>query len=236
MAFKTTRLDRYIHRSSDFSIADTRLLIAQKRIVVDGLPAESVQQRVTAFTQVTLDGSSLSDAKAVYLMLNKPQGIVSATKDPKHATVMDLIEHPIKDALHIAGRLDFNTTGLMLLTNDGAWSRKISLPVMKRRKIYEVTVSMPMNEAYISAFQSGLYFAYEGLTTQPADLEIVSPLTARLSLVEGRYHQVKRMFGHFQNKVLALHRVSVGFLTLGGLELGRNRLLTSRELEDAGLG
>jgi len=232
MAFKTTRLDRYIHRSSDFSIADTRLLIAQKRIVVDGLPAESVQQRVTAFTQVTLDGSSLSDAKAVYLMLNKPQGIVSATKDPKHATVMDLIEHPIKDALHIAGRLDFNTTGLMLLTNDGAWSRKISLPVMKRRKIYEVTVSMPMNEAYISAFQSGLYFAYEGLTTQPADLEIVSPLTARLSLVEGRYHQVKRMFGHFQNKVLALHRISVGSLTLGGLEVGDSRLLTPYEAKE----
>ena len=235
MAFKTTRLDRYIHRSSDFSIADTRLLIAQKRIVVDGLPAESVQQRVTAFTQVTLDGSSLSDAKAVYLMLNKPQGIVSATKDPKHATVMDLIEHPIKDALHIAGRLDFNTTGLMLLTNDGAWSRKISLPATKLRKTYEVTLSKPLNESYIEAFQSGIYFSYEDLMTQPAELEIVSPFTARLSLVEGRYHQVKRMFGHFQNKVLALHRVSVGSLTLGDLELGDSRLLTRRELEKVGL-
>ena len=82
---------------------------------MDGLPAESVQQRVTAFTQVTLDGSRLSDAKAVYLMLNKPQGVVSATKDPEHATVLDLIEHPLKDALHIVGRLDFNSTGLHAL-------------------------------------------------------------------------------------------------------------------------
>ena len=133
------------------------------------------------------------------------------------------------------GRLDFNSTGLLLLTNDGAWSRKISLPETKLRKTYEVTVSTPMNEAYISAFQSGIYFGYEDLMTQPAELEIVSPFTARLSLVEGRYHQVKRMFGHFQNKVLALHRVSVGSLTLGGLELGDSRLLTRRELERVGL-
>ena len=235
MAFKTTRLDRFIARSSDFSIADTRLLIAQQRIIVDGLPAESAQQRVTALTQVMLDGKALNDTKAVYLMLNKPQGVVSATKDPKHATVLDLIEHPAKESLHIVGRLDFNSTGLLLLTNDGAWSRKISLPETKLRKTYEVTVSTPMNEAYISAFQSGIYFGYEDLMTQPAELEIVSPFTARLSLVEGRYHQVKRMFGHFQNKVLALHRVSVGSLTLGGLELGDSRLLTRRELERVGL-
>ena len=96
-------------------------------------------------------------------------------------------------------------------------------------------MSKPLNESYIEAFQSGIYFAYEDLMTQPAELEIVSPFTARLSLVEGRYHQVKRMFGHFQNKVLALHRVSVGSLTLGGLELGDSRLLTRRELEKVGL-
>ena len=235
MTFKTTRLDRFIHQSSDFSIADTRLLIAQKRIIVDGLPAESVQQRVTALTQVVLDGNTLRNTKAVYLMLNKPQGVVSATKDPEHATVLDLIEHPAKGALHIAGRLDFNSTGLLLLTNDGAWSRRISLPETKRRKTYEVTVAKPLHEAYVLAFQAGIYFAYEDLTTQPAHLEILSPFTARLSLVEGRYHQVKRMFGHFQNEVLALHRVSVGSLTLGGLELGESRLLTRRELEEAGL-
>jgi 16S rRNA pseudouridine516 synthase len=92
-----------------------------------------------------------------------------------------------------------------------------------------------MHEAYVLAFQAGIYFAYEDLTTQPAHLEMLSPFTARLSLVEGRYHQVKRMFGHFQNEVLALHRVSVGSLTLGGLELGESRLLTRRELEEAGL-
>ncbi len=235
MTFKTTRLDRFIHQSSDFSIADTRLLIAQKRIIVDGLPAESVQQRVTALTQVVLDGNTLRNTKAVYLMLNKPQGVVSATKDPEHATVLDLIEHPAKGALHIAGRLDFNSTGLLLLTNDGAWSRRISLPETKCRKTYEVTVAKPMHEAYVLAFQAGIYFAYEDLTTQPAHLEMLSPFTARLSLVEGRYHQVKRMFGHFQNEVLALHRVSVGSLTLGGLELGESRLLTRRELEEAGL-
>lgn len=232
MSSKTNRLDRFIRQNSDFSLSDTRLLIAQKRIVVDGCLAESIQQRVTEFTEVVLDGKALNLSKPVYLMLNKPAGVVSATKDAKHATVLDLIQHPLKDQLHIAGRLDLNTTGLMLLTNDGAWSRKISLPETKLRKTYEVVLAKPITQDYTATFRAGIYFAYEDLTTQPAELEILTDHTARLSLVEGKYHQVKRMFGFFQNKVLALHRVAVGRLTLAGLETGDSRLLTQQEIKD----
>ena len=230
MTSKTHRLDRFSRLNSVFSLADTRLLIAQKRIVVDGCPAESIQQRVTAFTDVVLDGKPLNHNKPVYLILNKPEGVVSATKDSKHATVIDLIEHPKKDALHLVGRLDFNTTGLMLLTNDGAWSRKISLPETKLVKTYEVTLSKPITDETISAFRAGIYFSYENLTTQPAELERLTAHSARLSLVEGKYHQVKRMFGLFQNKVLALHRVAVGPLSLAGLSAGDSRLLTAKEM------
>jgi 16S rRNA pseudouridine516 synthase len=162
-------------------------------------------------------------------MLNKPKGVVSATKDAKHTTVLDLIDHPQKDELHIAGRLDFNSTGLVLLTNDGAWSRQISLPETKLTKTYEVTLSKPMTEAYITTFQQGIYFAYEGITTQPAQLEILSAYKARLSLVEGKYHQVKRMFGYFQNEVLSLHRISVGSMTLNGLKEGESRVLSEAD-------
>ena len=162
-------------------------------------------------------------------MLNKPQGVVSATKDLKHATLLDLIQHPQKHELHIAERLDFNTTGLVLLTNDGAWSRKLSLPESKLVKTYEITLSKPLSDEYIAVFREGIYFGYENITTQPACLEILSEYTAKLSLVEGKYHQVKRMFGFFQNKVLALHRVSVGHISLGGLEVGHSRLLTIKE-------
>ncbi|PCI43827.1 MAG: 16S rRNA pseudouridine(516) synthase [Moraxellaceae bacterium] len=165
------------------------------------------------------------DKTAVYMMLNKPLGVVSATKDLKHPTVLDLIQHPRKNELHIVGRLDFNTTGLVLLTNDGAWSRKISLPETKLAKTYEVTLSKPLSDEYIAVFREGIYFAYEDITTQPACLEILSEHTARLSLIEGKYHQVKRMFGFFQNQVLALHRVSVGEFSLDGLEVGCSRLL-----------
>jgi len=233
MKSKTNRLDRFIGQNSDFSMSDTRLLIVQKRIFLDGDVAHSIQQKVTKFTHVVLDGHCLNSNKPIYLILNKPKGVVSATQDAKHSTVLDLIEliqQPQKNELHIVGRLDFNTTGLMLLTNDGAWSRKISLPETKLAKTYEVTLSKPLRAEYVAAFSEGIYFGYEGITTQPACLEILSEYTARLSIVEGKYHQVKRMFGFFQNEVLALHRVSVGHISLGGLEVGQSRLLTKEEL------
>jgi 16S rRNA pseudouridine516 synthase len=230
MKSKTSRLDRFISQNSDCARADVRLLVAQGRIHLDGQVACSVQEQVTEFTHVVFDGLCLQDNKPVYIMLNKPKGFVSATSDDKHPVVLDLIDHPQKNELHLAGRLDFNTTGLVLLTNDGAWSREISLPETKLPKVYEVTVAKPLTEAYVDAFRAGIYFEYENLTTLPAELEILSAYTARLSLMEGKYHQVKRMFGFFQNEVLALHRASVGHIELGGLELGRSRLLDNEEV------
>jgi|TARA_B110000971_G_scaffold72915_1_gene74817 16S rRNA pseudouridine516 synthase len=230
MKSTTNRLDRFISQNTAFSISDTRRLIAQRRIFLDGDVAHSVQQPVTEFTHVVLDGSCLKNNTPVYIMLNKPKGVVCATKDISHSTVLDLIQHPQKNELHIAGRLDFNTTGLVLLTNDGAWSRRISLPETKLAKTYEVTLSKPLSNEYVAVFQEGLYFAYENITTQPAVLQILSKYTARLSVTEGKYHQVKRMFGFFQNEVVALHRVSVGDIYLEELELGRSRPLTVKEI------
>lgn len=229
MKSNTCRLDRFISQNSLFSMADVRLLIAQKKIFVDGSAAVSVQQQVTKFTHVVLDGKCLKNNNPVYIMLNKPKGVVCATKDLKHTTVLDLIRHPQASELHIVGRLDFNTTGLVLLTNDGAWSRKVSLPETKLSKTYDVTLSKPLTEEYIKAFREGMYFRYENITTQPAHLEVLSSHTARLSLVEGKYHQVKRMFGFFQNEVLDLHRISVGNILLAGLEEGYSRLLSVDE-------
>lgn len=226
MAYKSTRLDRFVSQHSQYKLSDVQRLLAQKRIMLDGEPAQSIQQSVSKFTHVMLDDECLQDNQPVYIMLNKPKGVVSATKDAKHTTVLDLIDHPQKDELHIAGRLDFNSTGLVLLTNDGAWSRRISLPETKLTKTYEVTLSKPVTEEYINAFEQGIYFAYEDITTQPAQLEILSSHEARISLVEGKYHQVKRMFGYFQNEVLSLHRISVGSMTLNGLKEGESRVLS----------
>lgn len=232
MRSKTYRLDRFVSQHSNFTLADVRLLIAQKRIRLDNVAANSVQNRVTPFTRVDLDGLCLQNTKPVYLMLNKPQGIVSATKDDKHTTVLDLIQHPQRKELHIVGRLDFNTTGLVLLTNDGAWSKKISLPETKVSKTYEVTVANPLNDDYVSKFKEGIFFSYENITTRPADFQLISEFMGRLSLTEGKYHQVKRMFGFFQNEVTALHRVSIGNLSLGNLPAGRSRLLSASEVNE----
>ena len=230
MRAKNHRLDRFISQNSQFKKDDVRLLIAQQRIVVDGQLAQSIRQQVTQFSAVLLDGQCLQKNQPVYLMLNKPSGVVSATKDQQHRTVLDVIAHQQKDQLHIVGRLDLNTTGMLLLTNDGAWSRQVSLPESELTKIYEVTVARPLTDEYMARFRQGMYFAYEGITTQPADLEILSEYSARLTLTEGKYHQVKRMFGYFRNQVLALHRSSVGPVQLGGLELGQSRELTAQEL------
>ena len=226
MAYKSTRLDRFVSQHSQYKLSDVQRLLAQKRIVLDGEPAHSIQQSVSKFTHVMLGDECLQDNQPVYIMLNKPKGVVSATKDARHTTVLDLIDHPQKDELHIAGRLDFNSTGLVLLTNDGAWSRRISLPETKLSKTYDVTLSKPVTEEYVTAFQQGIYFAYEDITTQPAQLEILGAYQARISLVEGKYHQVKRMFGYFQNEVLSLHRISVGDIHLDGLGEGECRVLS----------
>ncbi|MDF1622542.1 MAG: pseudouridine synthase [Pseudohongiella nitratireducens] len=229
MTYKSTRLDRFVSQNSSYKLSDIQLLLAQKRIRVDGQAADSIQQKVSKFTHVMLDDHCLQNNQPLYIMLNKPKGVVSATKDPEHTTVLDLIDQPLKHELHIAGRLDFNSTGLVLLTNDGAWSREISLPATKLSKTYEVTLSKPVTGEYVKAFQQGIYFAYEDITTQPAQLEILSPYKARISLVEGKYHQVKRMFGYFQNEVLSLHRISVGDITLDGLAVGEWRVLDGSE-------
>jgi pseudouridine synthase len=145
-------------------------------------------------------------------MLHKPMGCVSATSDPQHRTVLDLLPPAWRDDLHIAGRLDFNTTGLMILTNDGQWSRRLTQPQTKLPKVYHVETEDEIGEHYVAKFREGFYFAFEDLTTQPAQLDILGPREARLAIVEGRYHQVKRMFGHFNNKVVGLHRESMGMI------------------------
>ncbi|HAN27535.1 MAG TPA: pseudouridine synthase [Haliea salexigens] len=234
MKSSTTRLDRFISKHSAFSMADVRLLIAQGRILLDNVTARSIHEPVTKFTRVDLDGVCLRNAASVYLALHKPAGVVSATKDSKHPTVLDLLQHPQKEELHIAGRLDFNTTGLVLLTNDGKWSRSLSSPESRVAKVYEVCVAKPLTEQYITVFRAGIYFAHENITTLPAQLEILSKYRCRLSLVEGKYHQVKRMFGYFENKVLSLHRVSVGPVSLGKLQPGASRRLTALELAQTG--
>ena len=226
------RLDRFLGNLPQFNRATARLLLASGRLRVDGTTVRDGHVEVREFNRIELDDELLQTGKpARYFMLNKPAGVVSATEHPEHRTVLDLLDEPDKHELHIAGRLDLNTTGLLIITNDGHWSRRLTEPRSRLGKVYRVSTEQPISEDYIEVFARGLYFAYEDLTTLPAELHILDPHTALLTLHEGRYHQVKRMFGHFRNRVVALHRESMGPLHLPhDLAPGQYRPLQAEEI------
>lgn len=227
------RVDRFLSNLPQFNRQQARLLLIEKRVRVDGQIVSDPHHDIREFSRVELDEHVLQAGKpAHYFMLHKPPGCVSATQDPEHPTVLDLLSETDKHDLHIAGRLDFNTSGLMLITNDGHWSRHLTQPQTKLPKVYYVETEQDITDDYITRFEQGVYFAYEDLTTLPATLELLGPRSARLSIVEGRYHQVKRMFGYFDNKVVRLHRESIGPLMLDSrLAPGEYRALTSEEIQ-----
>ncbi|MHA6161787.1 pseudouridine synthase [Pseudomonas sichuanensis] len=226
------RLDRFLANLPCFNRQQVRLLLVQRRVRVDGVITADPLHEVREFSRVEVDEQLLQAGRpARYLMLHKPMGCVSATSDPQHRTVLDLLPPAWRDDLHIAGRLDYNTTGLLILTNDGQWSRRLTQPQTKLAKVYHVQTEDEIGAHYVEKFRQGFYFAFEDLTTQPAQLDILGPREARLSIVEGRYHQVKRMFGHFQNKVLGLHRESMGMIALDPALLpGQYRDLSAAEI------
>ncbi|WP_434571841.1 pseudouridine synthase [Pseudomonas sp. Z3-6] len=227
------RVDRFLSNLPRFNRQQVRLLLVERRVRIDGQTVSDPHAPVREFSRVEVDDDVLQAGRpARYFMLHKPPGCVSATRDPQHPTVLDWLDEPDKDDLHIAGRLDFNTTGLMLITNDGTWSRRLTQPQTKLPKVYYVETEQTITAEYADTFARGMYFAFEDLTTQPAGLTLLGEKSARLSIVEGRYHQVKRMFGHFNNKVLRLHRERMGPLVLDAhLAPGQYRALRPEEVQ-----
>lgn len=234
MSLNTIRIDRFISQQLNISRRSVRLLLAQKRIEVDGNIINDMDFIVDHFSRISFDQQLLQANSAYYFMLNKPIGVVSATTDKIHKTVIDLLttlNDDIKAQLHLVGRLDLNTSGLVLLTNDSRWSEALTSPIQKIPKRYTVTLQNKLSAKYVTAFDQGMYFEYENITTLPATLNIISEYMAEVTLYEGKYHQIKRMFGRFQNKVIGLHRHSVGGLMLDDkLNVGDYRQLTDSEV------
>lgn len=229
------KLDRLLAKHDSMGRNTARQRIVERRVQVNGILATSHEQEVRRFDLVELDGQPISRAeRLLHIMLHKPVGVVSATKDAEHPTVIDLIDDPDKASLHIAGRLDRNTSGLVLLTNDGRWSKRLMAPDHKVPKIYYVETLHPIPPSAVSEFERGFYFHTEDLTTLPAHLDILGEHRARLTLHEGRYHQIKRMFHRIGNRVTKLHREQIGTLALPPeLAPGDWRMLTEKEIHDA---
>ena len=222
------KLTRFLFHHASLGRKEARIVLSAGKVYVDGEVQRDGSAQIGDFTQVSLDGALLRKKRAVYIMLNKPAGYLSATTDPEHPTVMELIDEP--EELHLAGRLDRASTGLLLLTNDGKWSRQITEPKEGVPKVYLVETADHITEETCVKFKEGIYFAYEDITTQPAELEIITTTSVRLTIYEGKYHQIKRMFHAVGNRVTALHRISVGNISLGDLAEGEYRYLTEAEL------
>jgi 16S rRNA pseudouridine516 synthase len=228
-----SRIDKFVSTVLSVNKRDVKLLLAQNKVVVDGAVITDAAFQVNKFSVISVNDKILQSEQPMYIMLHKPVGVVSATKDELHKTVIDLLHFPNKETLHIVGRLDLNTSGLMLLTNDSRWSERLTLPQSKVPKVYQVTLKEQLTQDYIVAFEQGMYFEYEDITTEPVILEIISDYVAQVILMEGKYHQIKRMFGRFRNQVMQLHRSKIGNLSLdANLKAGESRELTVKEVEN----
>lgn len=206
------KLEDFIAKRLGTGTRGARALLLEGRIAVGGRITTDHRLAVSRFEEVICDGAIVQAAtERLRLMLHKPAGILSATTDPLHRTVLDLIDHPDKNTLHLAGRLDRSSTGLVLLTNDGTWSESLSDPATKVEKVYLVGTDRSIPAEAVTRFAEGFWFATEGLTTKPARLEILEECLARVTLVEGRYHQVKRMFHRLDGiRLTSLHRERIG--------------------------
>lgn len=225
------RLDRYLSNATALSRSQAQRAIRAGRVTVDGSLVKQPSAVVPTDAVVRLDESGVAPPLPRYLMLNKPQGVVCATEDPTHRTAIDLLDLANPAGLHFAGRLDIDATGLVLITDDGQWSHRITAPGKACGKRYRVGLEWPLETAHAQRLQVGVLLRGEKRPTRPARLEIVAPGECLITIGEGRYHQVKRMFAAVGNHVVTLHRESIGALSLDpALGPGDFRDLTEAEI------
>ena len=226
------RLDKVISNQIGYSRKEVKDLVKQKRITINGDIALKSDVKVDVLVdKIFVDGKEISFKKFVYLMLNKPKGYVSATEDKNMPTVLELVpdEYLHRD-LFPAGRLDRDTTGLMLITDDGEFAHNILSPKKHVKKTYNVTIDIPMTEEMVIGFKNGVNLI-DG-ECKEAELTITGEYTGVVVLTEGRYHQIKRMFGCFGAKVVELERIGMGdFCLPEDLELGECREFSNEELK-----
>lgn len=225
------RLDKFLSNATDFSRKDIKRLVRQNLVQVNGEVASDPALHVNDADSVYCDGMLVSAPRPRYFILHKPAGFVSATKDSDHPTVLDLLDEPRPESLQIAGRLDLDTTGLLLITDDGAWNHRLTSPRSSCVKTYCAELAEDIDPATADRFAQGVWLDGEKRRTLPAELRVLSPREVELDIYEGKYHQVKRMFAAIGNRVVALHRSAFGPLRLDAdLAPGEYRSLTPAEV------
>ncbi|QLK61832.1 16S rRNA pseudouridine(516) synthase RsuA [Enterobacteriaceae bacterium Kacie_13] len=231
------RLDKFLSQQLGVSRALVLRELRNKRVTVDGEIVKTGAMKISPEQVVAFDGNVLDQITGPrYFMLNKPQGYVCSTDDPDHPTVLYFLEEPVAYKLHAAGRLDIDTTGLVLMTDDGQWSHRVTSPRHQCEKTYLVTLENPLADDTAAQFEAGVQLHNEDSLTKPAQLEQIDERVVRLTISEGRYHQVKRMFAAVGNHVVALHRERIGEIVMDeDLEPGQYRPLTEQEIASVGM-
>ena len=235
------RLDKLLAQEGLGTRSELGRAVRRGRACVNGVIAKDPGLRVSEEDEILFDGQPVRQSTCVYYMLNKPAGIISASEDDREPTVVDLITEQKRKDLFPVGRLDRDTEGLLLITNDGALSHRLLSPKHHVDKVYFARVSGILSDSDIELFREGLVLT-DGLECLPADLKILSVSEdeyiseAEITVREGKFHQVKRMFSSVGAEVLYLKRLSMGPLTLyPDLAPGEYRRLTADEMTSLGL-
>ena len=231
----TVRLDKYLADMGVGTRSEVKNAIRLGRATIDGRVAKKPEEKIDIDTcKVTYDGVPILYRKWEYYMLNKPAGVVSATKDDQERTVLDLLDRQKRKDLFPAGRLDKDTEGLLLITNDGSLAHRLLSPGKHVDKVYYARIAGKVDAADAKAFASGIHIG-DDAPSLPAKLEVLTAdeiSEVRVTLQEGRYHQVKRMFQAIGKQVVYLKRIAMGSLSLDeSLAPGEYRELTKEELE-----
>ena len=224
------RLDKFLSNAGIGSRKDVKLLIKKKRVKVNSSFSVTTETNINPNSDVVyVDDQIVEYKEFYYFLLNKPKGYISATEDYKQNTVLDLIPEYSHIHLFPVGRLDKDTTGVLILTNDGQLTHELLSPKKHVNKIYLATLDKDVPLNIKKEFESGILL--DGELTLPATLEILDNKQARVTIHQGKYHQVKRMFSYFGLEVVELHRESFATLTLGDLKEGTYRELNSKEID-----
>ena len=224
------RLDKYLADMGAGTRSGLKKAIRAGRVTVNGEPAKDPGAQVSPEDEVRMDGERIAYEQYVYYMLHKPAGVVSATRDPRERTVIDLIDERGRRDLFPVGRLDRDTEGLLIITNDGDLAHRLLSPKKHVDKVYFARLDKPVGEEEKRLFAQGLKVD-EDFTAMPADLEILEPANeVKITIREGKFHQVKRMFEAVGREILYLKRLSMGPLCLDeSLPAGEYRRLTEEE-------
>lgn len=228
------RLDKLLSSAKCCSRADAKRLLSSGSVTVDGKTVKQGSAKADPNIQkVLVDGKLLVFHEHLYILMNKPLGVVSSTDDPDSKTVLELLDEKLmRRGLFPAGRLDKYTEGMMMITDDGEFAHRILAPKKRMPKIYEFTLDAPIiNEVLVEKFSQGVYLG-GGEYSSPAVLDPLSPTEGRVTIFEGIYHQVRRMCDQNGGKVTRLKRVQIGGLSLDPtLSAGQSRLLREDEIK-----